>query len=231
MSKDDMISDEQISAFTDGELEADEENRIFTLSEQCAELDGRLCQQRKLKEMVQHAYREVPKPRRRNVRGMPGKNLLSLSAAAILFLALGLAGGWFASRSYEAANPAANAAVATNPNTWLLHVASADPLQMRRALDRAEELMAGGDDSTVRRVEIVANEGGLNLLRSDHTPFADEIRRLAEQDVLFFACSRAIDRLREQGVAVKLVPEANTQYSALDRVVYRMQQGWTYEKI
>jgi hypothetical protein len=30
---------------------------------------------------------------------------------------------------------------------------------------------------------------------------------------------------------VQLVPEANTHYSALDRVVLRMQQGWTYEKI
>jgi len=231
MKKDDLISDEQIGAFTDGELEADEENRIFTLSEQCTELDGRLCQQRKLKEMVQHAYRDVPKPRGRNVRGMPGRNLLGLSAAAILFLALGLAAGWFASRSYEAAHPAPAAMVATNPDTWLLHVASADPVRMRRALDRATELMASADGSNARRVEIVANEGGLNLLRSDKTPFADEIRQLAERDVLFFACSRAIDRLQEQGVDVQLVPEAITQYSALDRVVHRMQQGWTYEKI
>ena len=91
--------------------------------------------------------------------------------------------------------------------------------------------MNGPGATSHSRVEIVANEGGLDLLRSDRTPFADRIRELAEQDVLFFACSRAIERLQEQGVEVRLVPEANTHYSALDRVVHRMQQGWTYEKI
>ena len=80
-------------------------------------------------------------------------------------------------------------------------------------------------------MEIVANEGGLNLLRSDTTPYAQRIRQLAEKDVLFFACSKAIERLEERGINVRLVPEAKTRYSALDRVVLRMQQGWTYEKI
>lgn len=228
MKKDDMISDEQLGAFTDGELEADEENRIFTLSEACPELDGRLCQQRKLKEMVQHAYRDVPEPRRRDSRSGPRKGLFNLAAAAILALAVGLAGGWMASHSLQERSAAA---VPVSQDTWLLHVASSDPARMQVALDRAEELMRGSGASAPGRVEIVANEGGLDLLRSDRTPFANRIRALAEQDVLFFACSKAIERLEEQGIDVRLVPEANTNYSALDRVVHRMQQGWTYEKI
>jgi intracellular sulfur oxidation DsrE/DsrF family protein len=231
MSKDDIISDEQLGAFTDGELEPDEENRIFTLSEQCAEIDARLCQQRKIKEMVQHAYRDVPKPRRRDNRGGPRGGLFSLAAAAALALAIGLAGGWLAARSQDGGAAPAASAVPASPETWLLHVASSDPARMQLALDRAEELMSGPTATAQRRVEIVANEGGLDLLRSDRTPFADRIRELADQDVLFFACSRAIDRLKEQGVEVRLVPEANAQYSALDRVVHRMQQGWTYERI
>jgi len=231
MKKDDMVSDEQLSAFTDGELESEEENRIFTLSEACPELDARLCQQRRLKELVQHAYREVPEPRRRESRGGPRGGLLSLAAAAVLALAVGLAVGWVASRSLDREAVATGAAVLASQDTWLLHVASSDPARMQMALDRADELMNGAGGSATRQVEIVANEGGLDLLRSDRTPFADRIRELAGQDVLFFACSRAIERLEEQGVEVRLVPEANTHYSALDRVVHRMQQGWTYEKI
>ena len=229
MKKDDIISDEQLSAFTDGELEPEEENRIFTLSEECSELDARLCQQRKLKEMVQHAYREVPEPRRRDRRVGPRGGLFNV--AAVLALAVGLAGGWMASRSLDGGTEATTAAVPASQDTWLLHVASSDPARMQLALNRAEELMNGPGATSHSRVEIVANEGGLDLLRSDRTPFADRIRELAEQDVLFFACSRAIERLQEQGVEVRLVPEANTHYSALDRVVHRMQQGWTYEKI
>ena len=231
MKKDDIISDEQLSAFTDGELESEEENRIFTLSEECGELDARLCQQRKVKELVQHAYRDIPKPRGRDRRGGRRGSLFNLAAAAAIALAVGLAGGWMASRSLEGGTPPAAAAVPASQDTWLLHVASSDPARMRLALDRAEELMNAPGASEASRVEIVANEGGLDLLRSDRTPFADRIRELAEQDVLFFACSKAIERLEEQGVDVHLLPEANTRYSALDRVVYRMQQGWTYEKI
>jgi intracellular sulfur oxidation DsrE/DsrF family protein len=231
MKKDDIISDEQLSAFTDGELESEEENRIFTLSEECPELDARLCQQRKVKELVQHAYRDIPRPRRRDRRGGRRGSLFSLAAAAALALAIGLAGGWMASRSLEGGTPSAAAAVPASQDTWLLHVASSDPARMQLALDRAEELMNAPGSSEVSRVEIVANEGGLDLLRSDRSPFADRIRELAEQDVLFFACSKAIERLEEQGVDVHLLPQANTRYSALDRVVYRMQQGWTYEKI
>jgi intracellular sulfur oxidation DsrE/DsrF family protein len=230
MNREDLISDEQLNAFADGELEADDENRIFSTAEECPELDARLCQQRKLKELVQHAYRELPKPRRRDGGGRSGGSLLSLGAAAILMLAIGLAGGWFAARSQDD-GAAAVAAAQTNPDTWLLHVTSSDPVQMQRALNRAEELMTAGDGSNHRQVEIVANEGGLDLLRSDRTPFAERIRYLAEQDVLFFACSRAIKRLEEHGESVVLVPEAIARYTALDRVVHRLQQGWTYEKI
>jgi len=32
-------------------------------------------------------------------------------------------------------------------------------------------------------------------------------------------------------VAVQLVPQAIADYTALDRVVIRMQEGWHYEKI
>jgi len=35
----------------------------------------------------------------------------------------------------------------------------------------------------------------------------------------------------EMGVDVKLLPDAQTGYSALDRVVMRMQAGWQYHKI
>jgi intracellular sulfur oxidation DsrE/DsrF family protein len=231
MKKDDIVSDDQLNAFVDGELDPEEESRIFTQTEECAELDGRLCQKRKLKELVQHAYRDLPPPGRRHPDGRKPRGLLGLAAAAVLALATGLAGGWLASESLHGRSETFGGVAAAQADTWLLHVASADPERMKAALDRAEALMNEPGAAPGRRVEVVANEGGLNLLRSDVTPFGDRIRALAEKDILFFACSRAIDRLEEQGVRVVLVPEANTKYSALDRVVMRLQEGWTYQKI
>lgn len=230
MKKDEMISEEQLNAFTDAELDAEEEDRIFKLAEQDPELDARLCQQRKLKEMLLHAYRDA-KPPKRPVRGMPRRGLLGLAAAAVALLVVGATAGWLGARAVDGGITASTAPVAARPGHWLLHVSSSDRAHMEQALDRADDLMTEPGAPAGRRVEIVANEGGLNLLRSDVTPFGDRIRALADQDVLFFACSRAIQRLEQQGVSVRLVPEANARYSALDRVALRLQEGWTYEKI
>lgn len=234
MKKDDVISEEQLNAFTDGELDTEEESHLFGLAEKSPELDARLCQQRKLKELVQHAYRNVPESRGRNAQPGSRRRVLGLAAAAMLLVAAGVAAGWFAALSVgpgqQGAGFAAGAAQAES-QAYLLHVRSSDRKTMETALRRADELMNGPGATEARRVEIVANEGGLDLLRSDVTPFAQEIRALSEQNVLFFACTRAIERLEQQGIYVDLLPEANTDFTALDRVILRMQQGWEYTKI
>ena len=231
MNKDDMISDEQLGAFTDGELDADEENRIFTRAEQDPELDARLCQHRKLKELVQHAYRDLPEPRGRGSSAMPRRRLFGVAAAALLVIGGGFLAGWLASETARVRGGDAALAGNEQSSQVLIHVTSSDRAHMEQALQRARELMEGTDRQAGAAVEIVANEGGLNLLRSDVTPFAAEVRALAEQDVLFFACARAIERLEERGVEIQLLPEANRQFTALDRVVSRLQDGWQYIKI
>ena len=228
MKKDEQVSEEQLNAFTDGELDTEEESCIFELAEESPELDARLCQQRKLKEMVQHAYRNVPQARTRSAQTGSRGRVLGMAVAAMFLLAIGISVGWFASLTM---GPGQNGALVAQSDTYLLHVTTSDPQRMQAALRRADELMNGPGATDARRVEIVANESGLDLLRSDVTPFAAQIRALAEQDVLFFACTKAIERLEEQGIQVKLLPEANTEHSALDRVVLRMQQGWEYVKI
>jgi intracellular sulfur oxidation DsrE/DsrF family protein len=228
MKKDDIVSEEQLNAFTDGELDTEEESRIFELADQSPELDARLCQYRKLKEMVQHAYRNVPQAKARSAQSGSRGRVLGFVAAAMFLLFSGIAIGWFASLALD---PGYNGVQVAQSDTYLLHVTTSDPERMQMALRRADELINGPDATDARRVEIVANESGLDLLRSDVTPYAAQIRALAEQDVLFFACTRAIERLEERGIQVKLLPEAKTEYSALDRVVLRMQQGWEYVRI
>jgi intracellular sulfur oxidation DsrE/DsrF family protein len=102
---------------------------------------------------------------------------------------------------------------------------------MKRALQKAEELLSTARPGYPRQVEVVANERGIDLLRSDITPFSAEISALANRNVIFYACSKAIERLEEKGVNVQLVPEAIPGYTALDRVVIRMKDGWQYIKI
>jgi len=234
---DEYMSDEQLNAFLDGELDSEEGSNLFDKAAQSAELDQRLCQQRKLKELVKHAYREVPEPSRLLPGQSTPRRLFGLAMVASVLLAVGFTAGMFVhdylnqgSRSNALAAYAGTLA-ATQSENYLLHVDSGDPNKMELALQKARDLLASAEPGKPRRIEIVANGRGLDLFRSDVTRFADEISALADVRVMFYACSNAIARLEEKGIVVKLVPEANSGFTAVSRVVKRLQGGWNYVKI
>ena len=237
MNKDEHISEEQLNALIDGELDSEEGSAILSEAEQSAELDQRLCQQRKLKELVKHAYQDVPEPRRLLARKGPGQSMFVMAAAASVLILLGVTTGFFlrgflvpAPQPHSRAATGSNLAIAASEN-YILHVISGQPDQMKLALQKTRELLDATEPGQDRQVEIVANEKGLNLLRSDITPYSDEISALSDESVIFYACAKAIQRLEEKGVEVQLVPEAIPGYTALDRVVIRMKDGWQYIKI
>jgi intracellular sulfur oxidation DsrE/DsrF family protein len=230
MNKDELFSEEQLNAFVDDELEPEEKARVFSEARQQPELEKRLCQQRNTKELVKLAYEDVPTPRRKGAKSLGRGNLFGRALAASILVAFGMAAGFLAKTTLDqAADPTMVAA--TEPSKYLLHVASGDPVELAAALERAEFLLESASDDGIRQVEIVANEQGLNLLRSDVTQFAAEISVLQANDVVFYACSKTIQKLEDDGVEVRLVPHTIAEYTALDRVVTRMQEGWHYEKI
>ena len=237
MNKDEHFSEEQLNAFVDGELEPEEKSRLYNESAHSPDLDQRLCQQRKVKELVQHAYEDVPPARGTGGTPIVRGGFFSRALVASVLIGVGLAGGFIAHNLIapgQGDGPltlAAGGQAVVESNNYLLHVVSGEPEEMMAALEHARYLLETADDGEVRQVEIIANEQGLNLLREDITPFANEITTLQKNDVVLYACSKTIQRLEEKGVEVILVPEANPNYTALDRVVTRMQEGWKYEKI
>jgi intracellular sulfur oxidation DsrE/DsrF family protein len=237
MKRHDSLSDEQINAFVDGELDASEQERVFKLTEQDLELDKRICQQRKLKEMVRHAYDGPPGPHKSRQVGIRGRWWLGGRAAAALLLISGFIAGVLLSDAMPRIGAAGDKVdgvkplAQQGPANYLLHLTQSDAESMAQALRSAEQYLRAADASESVQVEIVANEGGLDLLRSDVTPFAARVHDLANRGVLFFACTKAIERLEERGVDVRLLPEANRNYSALDRVVVRLEDGWKYVKL
>lgn len=234
MDKDNQFSEEQMNAFVDGELDIEEKSRVFNESERSRELDQRLCQQRKLKELVEHAYLDVPRPQRLNNTGQTPSGLFGKAVAAGVLLLIGATIGLVGQR-YVSPQPETrilSVASVTDPvgagHNYILHVASGERESMHAALQKAQQLLDTAEPGQINRVEVVANQQGLNLLRSDVTPFADEIMALQLSNVVFYACSRTIELLEENGIDVVLVPDTNQAYTALDRVVVRMQDDWNY---
>ena len=71
-------------------------------------------------------------------------------------------------------------------------------------------LVASAANGNQLDLEIIANARGLDLLRVDTTPFAARITELTEKydNLSILDCSRAIKRLQDLGIKVKLVPDA-----------------------
>ena len=237
MDKDNQHSEEQMNAFVDGELDTEEKSSLFSESGRSARLDQRLCQQRKLKELVEHAYLDVPPPSHLKNSEQVSTGFLGKSVAAGVLLLLGVTIGLVAHR-YVSPQPETeilSVAAVTTPvgagHNYILHVVSGERESMLAALRKAQDLLDSAEPGQTNKVEVVANQKGLDLLRSDVTPFATEISVLQESDVVFYACSRTIELLEEKGIDVDLVPDTNQSYTALDRVVLRMQDDWDYIKL
>ncbi|MBK8740215.1 MAG: hypothetical protein IPM02_12090 [Betaproteobacteria bacterium] len=227
------FSVEHLNAFVDNQLGARECDEILAAIATDAELGQRVCALRATKELVRHAYGQAPAARRAPHRRRP---LWRGALAASVVLAAGVLIGW---QGHHAATtlaaPGSMAAwtgrlFAAEPARILIHLDSSRSEQMEAALDLAEAYLAKTGNA---RIEVIANNTGLDLLRARTTPYAGRIAELKahHERVGFIACGQTIARLRAGGQDVSLVPEAAVTRTAIEHVAERVQQGWTYLKI
>ncbi len=242
-SDDGVISDEFLNAFVDDQLDAAEKSHAFDAIGQDEALKERVCEFRGLKEMVRHAY-EQPL-----VRSKSAGNGLRLRApylpalAACLLLCIGGASGWFAhawtGRGGEPEMIRMFQSVQRNdasgePQKILVHVSSSNPVRLKTALDETENLLDSYRRSGRKlQVEIVANGGGVDLLRTKGSPYARRIGAMQEKypNLDFMACGQAIKKLREKGVDVQLLPHIGVASSALEQITLRLKENWAYIKV
>ena len=247
-------TDETLNAFVDGELDLEEAVEILRASEDNDEVRTRLCELRYLKDMVTHAYSEVPRAYADAVSAAPRPSntlMRTVTAAAMVaVMAVGIGIGWV-SHDREMAQTAAvpddpvfldisevfslqeaKSAHGT-PSSIILHVATNDRHRIEDALAKLEAFVDSQQVDQQRvAVEIVANGYGLDLIRAAHTPYEGQVKQLAQDDyVTILACRQAVQRLRDRGIDVDLIPEADFAPSALDRIIERLREGWVYVKV
>ena len=231
MSEETKVSREMQNAFVDGELDQAEWARVAAQGQRDEGLRAELCGLRAVKDLVQRAYAPAPRPRAsagRTVRWAAGAALCLISATA----------GWLGRAAWspeEAEIERALTAGATlrevTGDRILLHVSSSRRETIATALEEVEDaLRAAGREQRRLSVEIVANSSGLDMFRADVAPFPQRVAalRAAYAGVTLVACNQTIDRLREKGVEVRLLPGVEVAPSALDQVVRRLQGGWAY---
>ncbi|MEO8332295.1 MAG: hypothetical protein ABI479_07660 [Gallionella sp.] len=242
------ISDELLNSFVDNELESDEASEIFNAIGRDELLKVRVCELRGMKEMVQHAYHQLPahkiSPLKKPARWWPVYmlNMPSL-AACMLLLLLGWGAGWLTSESSRSnSDPklmrlfqaAQNSDIAEESGNIIVHVSNSNPVRLKTALDETENLLESYRRANRQvNVEIIANAGGMDLLRSDVSPFGVRIGLMKDKypNLEFLACSQTISKLQKKGIIVKLLPHTGVAASAVEEINKRLHQGWDYVRV
>lgn len=226
-------SDERLNALIDDELTPSDAAPLLEQLRTDPALRDRVSQLRLAKDLVRHAYGEVAP---RAEIAVPTKSIRwRAGTAALVAIACGAVFGWMArAHVVVTVDPLAEIVAPGASSRIVLHVSSASPQLGLAVLDRAEGILetARASGRTVS-VEIVANSGGLDLLRQGVSAHADRIANLraAYSNLALVACGQTAQRLREEGNEVRLLPGTFTATSALDEIVLRMQQGWAYVRI
>lgn len=252
MNNDDKrFSDEFLNAFVDDQLTAEEKARAYPIVSQDENLNRQVCELRKMHDLVQLAYRDVPPPRRRY---SPGTRRVGTAVAAGFLIFLGMALGWFlrapmtdapqdASTFTDrhlagifAPGPSRPAATGElGEMKVLFHLNSGNPERMQEVLDEAENMLRQYQATAQpARVEIVANGDGINLLRADVSPFAERIGAMQDKypNLIFAACQNTLDRLTQDfGIVAQLLPEAVVIDSGVAQIIRLQQQGWVYIQV
>lgn len=237
MSAQHEFSEAEINAFLDCRLEPRRRLHMQEAMVADREFAEQVRRMQAAHTLVEDVYRSVPVPDA-PAWVLAGGSLRLRSLAAVLVLAMLGSGmlGWLVSQRTQPAPPplqslAQYAARPADSGKILLHISSADPERVTAALDAAERILRRSRDQNQRtRLEIVANAEGLAILR-EGSPYAQRIQSMLRQyrTISFKACGIAMETARlKEGVEVRLVPEAQRVDAALDRILNRIREGWTY---
>lgn len=234
-----------INSLMDGELDPQEEVRVRKLLDQDADLHKYYRELLRTRGMFQYAlYNDksmFASCRQVIVRRM--QPWLSRAAmAGVLVVGVGL--GWTlhpkeAQDQLQAYLP--NGAVAIRPASHIaanetvraiIHINSSDAQRVRETLNNAERLLRDYSEAEKKLVlEIIANEDGLKVLRADTSKERERIQLLLAtyKNLRFLACGKTLERAKREGKRdVRLIPSVQVVPSALDQIIHRLDDGWTY---
>jgi len=218
------VSQEMRNAFVDGQLDAADWTAMVERVGADEALRRQVCELRTLKDMTRSAYAGLH-PR----RAAPPANRWGWARVAGMALVFVLA-GWLAHDALERPRAVADLR-GVAADRILVHVASSRGEVVDSALQEVEDYLRDARAAGRKvEVEIVANNTGMDILRADTSAYAKRLERLRAvyPNLTYIACNQTVDRLRENGTAVRLLPGVHVAPTALDEIVKRMQQGWVY---
>lgn len=240
---------ESLNAYLDGELDAETITRLEFQLATDSRLQRHLNELEQIRALVRAAYTPIGETASPSGRRISYWHLIGYGLAATLLVGVGIGiERWQrpAISDYNLLASLPSHAQVIQPahlevtapaseQRAIFHIVSSNPQSVKSTLEHVEQLLRR-HHSTGKplRVEIVANAEGLDTLRVDTSPVREQIARLHADypNIAFLACGTTIARVnREQGIHVKLLPQASVTSSALNLILSRLRQGWVYIRI
>ena len=117
----------------------------------------------------------------------------------------------------------------------ILHLSSDDPARMDNALTQLERLLElNAAKGSPAALELIVNGDGLEMIREETSPYSRRVNLLLNRyhNVAILACKKALEAFKQrEGNQAKLLPGVSRASSALDQVIMRLREGWTYVRV
>ncbi len=234
MSETGKINDQMLDSFVDGILDEDKTALVLDAMEQSPEIREQVYQLRRAKDLMKLGYANRTPPVRPSARKKSPRATRTTYAiaASVLLLIVSTTTGYISFKSGQQLALNNQQKVKTDNVRVIVHISQSNPEHYAAVFDYIESFLKQ-HESTNSKVEIVANAGGLELIRSKTSPHKDRIDTILKEhsNVHFIACANSIRSLRKKGVEPSFNRKVRTEKPAFDHIIDRVQDGWSYLKV
>jgi len=233
MKQSQRVYHSDIHAYVDGEL-ANEKRAVFEQSlQQDKSLQDDVCELRKIKQQMLEHYQKISVPKIPKPQAQPFNTRWAVAASFVAAFGLGffVSSDSLLSSSYESS---ALVAAQNSTQKLLLHIDSNKPEKTHALLQKASALLQTQSHQSgmpKMEIEIVANDHGVELFEEGNPSREAIVKLLAQYDNLkLIACQKALKRRADEGKPLTMIEGVQTNTTAIDEIVNKMQKGWGYYK-
>lgn len=238
------IDDDILSEFVDNRLDSASCAQILKIMESNASVRERVNEMRRAKELMKLAFADTTfvdtKTSEASTLAQPINKTrhwhidsIGLVAASLLILITGVTIGGVGYH-YSGWNQVSSAAAVPpmSQERVLLHISESDPAKFASVLSYVKDFLVLHEKSG-RQVAVVANAGGLDLMRKGVSPYEQEVREIINRypNVHFIACANSIRTLQKKGINPEIIDNIDTSLPAMDQIIKHVREGWSYIKI
>ncbi len=231
MKESQYCSDRMLHAYVDGELSTGEKQAMLSQFESDPQCRRRVCDLQRTKEWVQFSFEGECAPTRELPAARAPAWLAGTVrvAASVLLLVFVFGAGWYGHSLREQRDNRATLQQAV-PDTKhvILHIGESNEKLFAALLRKTEGILKQYSAQGIQ-VEVVANAGGLDLMRTAASQHIDDIKQLIGHypNVRFIACSKGLGRLRASGKDASVIEGVYAHEPAADHLIQRLTEGWT----